>query len=78
MSALTLPAELDDWVRSEVAAGRAESPDSVVAKAVSGYRYQIEALRKSLDDAVVESERDGYLTEEQAFEELDRLFPDEE
>lgn len=76
MNAVTLPRDLDEWITSEVSAGRAADADAVVAKALRGYRYQIEALRKSLDDAVAGADRDGWLSNDEVFDELEALYPD--
>ena len=41
MTAITLPADLEAWARAEVAAGRAESVEALVAKGLRGYRLGI-------------------------------------
>ena len=38
MTAITLPKDLEDWGRAEVAAGRAASIDHAAQKAIAGYR----------------------------------------
>ncbi len=60
MTAITLPADLEAWARAEVAAGRAESVEHAAQKAIAGYRSQMEAFRRTLDDAEAEADRDGW------------------
>jgi hypothetical protein len=61
VTAITLPADLEAWARAEVAAGRGSSVAEVAANAIARYRAQMEALRRSLDDAESEAERDRWL-----------------
>ena len=75
MNGLTLSDELENWVRSEVASGRADSPTTVLTRAVSSYRYQMEALRRSLDEAVAQADRDGWLSHDEVFDRLEAKFP---
>lgn len=51
MTAVTLPPELLAWARAEVAAGRAESVEALVAAAVKERRDEIEYVRGKLDEA---------------------------
>ena len=51
MTAITLPADLEAWARAEVAAGRAESVETLVADALSERRAEIEYVRSKLDEA---------------------------
>ena len=71
MTTITLPKDLEDWARAEVAAGRAASVEHAVTKGVRGYRLGIEAFRKSLDDAEAEANRDGWIPAEAFRRELD-------
>lgn len=51
MTDVTLPAELEAWARAEVAAGRAESVEALVADALADRRAEIEYVRGKLDEA---------------------------
>jgi len=51
MTAITLPADLEAWARAEVAAGRAESVEALVAEALATHRAEIEYVRGKLDEA---------------------------
>jgi hypothetical protein len=51
MTAITLPADLEAWARAEVAAGRAESVEALVAAALNERRSEIEYVRAKLDEA---------------------------
>jgi hypothetical protein len=51
MTAITLPADLEAWARAEVAAGRAESVEALVANALHERRAEIEYVRAKLDEA---------------------------
>lgn len=51
MTAINLPADLDAWARAEVAAGRAESVEALVAEAVRERQAEIEYVRGKLDEA---------------------------
>ena len=78
MNAIVLPKELEAWAEAEVVAGRGESIEQVATNAIRDYRLRMDALRKSLDDAVAESDEKGWLTEEEVFDELEALYPDTE
>jgi len=51
MIAITLPADLEAWARAEVAAGRADSVEALVADALGERRAEIEYVRAKLDEA---------------------------
>lgn len=51
MTAITLPADLEAWARAEVAAGRAESVEALVADALKERRAELEYVRGKLDEA---------------------------
>ena len=72
MTAITLPADLQAWAEAEVAAGRAESVEQIVVKAVAGYRRALEAFRKSLDDAATEVLGGDGIDIDEAFDYIDR------
>lgn len=72
MTSITLPADLEAWAQAEVAAGRAESVEALVAKGLRGYRLGRETFRKSLDDARDEADRDGWIPGDVFLAEVDR------
>jgi hypothetical protein len=51
VTAINLPADLEAWARAEVAAGRAESIEALVAAAVRERQAEIEYVRGKLDEA---------------------------
>jgi hypothetical protein len=51
MTDITLPADLEAWARAEVAAGRAESIEVLVAHALAERRAELEYVRGKLDEA---------------------------
>ena len=75
MTTITLPKDLEDWARAEVAAGRATSVEHAAQKAIAGYRAQMEAFRRTLDEAEVEADRDGWLDAADVAERLKARFP---
>lgn len=70
MTTITLPAELEAWAHAEVAAGRGANVEDVATKAIARYRAQMEAFRKSLDEAEAEADREGALDIDVVFAEL--------
>lgn len=70
MTAIVLPPDLEAWAEAEVAAGRGKSVEDVARNAISRYRAQMEAFRRSLDDAEAEADREGWLDSEAVFAEL--------
>ena len=76
MTAITLPADLEAWARAEVAAGRAESVETAIAKGVRGYQLATETFRRSLDEARAEADRDGWIPGDQFLSELDQWVAD--
>lgn len=76
MTTINLPADLEAWARAEVAAGHAESVEAAIAKGVRGYQLATDAFRKSLDDAVAEADRDGWIPAEEFFRDLDQWIFD--
>ena len=76
MTPITLPKDLEDWARAEVAAGRASSVEHAAHKAIAGYRAQMEAFRRSLDEAEAEADREGWLDGDAVFAELKARYAD--
>jgi len=77
MTAVTLPKHLEAWAEAEVAAGRAASVDVLAAKAVAGYKRQLEAFRASLDAASAEILAGKGIPLDVVMKELEALYPDE-
>ncbi len=59
MTAITVPPDLEAWARAEVAAGRGASIEDVAKNAIARYRAQMEAFRRSLDEAEAEADHEG-------------------
>lgn len=76
MTTITLPPDLEAWARAEVAAGRGKSVEDVAKNAISRYRTQTEAFRRSLDEAEAEADRDGWLDADVVFAELKARYAD--
>jgi hypothetical protein len=70
MTVITLPPDIEAWAQAEVAAGRAESVEHAAQKAIAGYRSQMDSVRRSLDEAEAEAEREGWLDADAVFSEL--------
>lgn len=51
MTAINLPPDLEAWARAEVAAGRAESVEALVASALETRQREVEYVRAKLDEA---------------------------
>jgi predicted transcriptional regulator len=77
MTAIILPTHLETWAEAEVAAGRAESIESLTVKAIEGYRRAMDAFRKTLEDASAEAKAGLVIPLEQVVAELEALYPDE-
>ena len=72
MTAITLPADLEAWARAEVAAGRAESVEALVAQAVRSRRAEIDYVRAKLDEARASIARGDVLDGDAVMAELDQ------
>lgn len=72
MTTITLTPELEAWAREEVASGCAQSIEHAVRRAIAGYSAQMDAFRRTLDEAELEAEREreGGLDAEAVFAEL--------
>lgn len=70
MTTIMLTPELEAWAREEVALGRAQSIEHAVRRAIAGYSAQMDAFRRTLDEAELEAEREGGLDAEAVFAEL--------
>ncbi len=71
MTAITLPADLEAWARAEVAAGRAESVEALVAQALQERRAEIEYVRGKLDEARASLARGEFIEGDVVMAELD-------
>ncbi len=77
MTSVILLEHLGAWAEAEVSAGRAKSVEALTARAVAGYRRQLEAFRATLDAASAEVDAGLVYPAEQVFAELRALYPDE-
>jgi predicted transcriptional regulator len=78
MTTITLPADLEAWAQAEVAAGRAESVDALVAKAVEERCAEIEYVRAKLDEARASVAAGRTVSLEEAFKEIDAWIEEDE
>lgn len=78
MTAITLPPDLEGWARAEVAAGRAESVDALVADALAERRAEIEYVRTKLDEARASLARGEGIPLEEAFRQIDAWIAEDE
>lgn len=69
-----LPREFQIWAEAEVAAGRAESVEKLVTHALEAHRMQAEKFRASLDAALSEADRDGWIEGDVFLAEMDSLI----
>jgi Arc/MetJ-type ribon-helix-helix transcriptional regulator len=71
---VVLPKHLEEWAEAEVRAGRAQSVDAVAQQALEAHRRHVEAFRASLDAAVEEANRDGWLEGESVLADMDAMI----
>jgi predicted transcriptional regulator len=77
MTTVTLPKDLEAWAEAEVSAGRAKSVEALTARAVAGYRRQLEAFRATLDAGSAEIAAGKGIPAEVVFRDLEALYPDD-
>ncbi len=73
---IPLPRGFQIWAEAEVAAGRAESVETLAAQALEAHRRHVENFRASLSDAVAEADRDGWIEGERFLADMDALIDD--
>lgn len=75
MTSITLPKDLEDWARAEVAAGRAESVEALAALALDRARTETERHRRLVeagrasgwvDEAGADARIDLWIAEDEA------------
>lgn len=71
---IILPKHLEDWAEAEVRAGRAKSVDALAQQALEAHRRQVESFRASLEAAVAEANRDGWLEGETVLADMDAMI----
>jgi hypothetical protein len=71
---IPLPPQFQKWAEAEVAAGRAESVEQLAAQALEAHRRHVEKFRASLDAAVAEADRDGWIEGETFLSQMDDLI----
>lgn len=76
MISIILPKDLEAWVEAEVAAGRAESVNALVVRAVEGYRRALEAFRATLDAASADVRAGNGVPLDVVIKEFEALYPD--
>lgn len=60
--AITLPPDLEEELKAEVAAGRAPSVESLAAAAIRAQLGELAEFRASLDAAEAEADREGWIS----------------
>ncbi len=76
MTAITLPPDLLAWARAEVAAGRAESVEALVARALNERRTEVEYVRGKLDEARASLARGEGIDGDVVLAEMDQWIAD--
>lgn len=71
---IPLPRGFQIWAEAEVAAGRAESVEKLAAQALEAHKLQVERFRASLDAAVDEANRDGWIEGDAFLADMDSLI----
>ncbi len=77
MKAITLPKDLEAWAEAEVAAGRAESVNALVVRALEGYRRALESFRATLDAASADVRAGNGIPLDAVVKQFEALYPDE-
>jgi Arc/MetJ-type ribon-helix-helix transcriptional regulator len=76
MISISLPRDLEAWAHGEVAAGRAESVDSLIADSLAE-RREWDAFRRSLDETEAEAAEGAVSPAEEVFADLKSRYPAE-
>lgn len=71
---IPLPPQFQLRAEAEVAAGRAESIEKLAEEAMEANRVKVEAFRLSLDAAVDEADRDGWIEGAAFLAEMDAMI----
>ena len=71
---IPLSPRFQKWAEAEVAAGRAESVEKLAERALEAHRVQVEKFRASLDQAVAEADRDGWIEGDAFLADMDTLI----
>lgn len=71
---IPLSPQFQKWAEAEVAAGRAESVEKLAEQALDAHRIQVEKFRASLDQAVAEADRDGWIEGDAFLADMDGLI----
>jgi predicted transcriptional regulator len=78
MTAITLPADLEAWARAEVEAGRAESVEALVVKALEVQRARQQYVREALDQARASVAAGKTVSLREALKEIDAWIAEDE
>ncbi len=71
---IPLPQKFQIWAEAEVAAGRAESIEMLASQAMEAHRVQVEKFRLSLDEAIAEANRDGWIEGDAFLADMDAMI----
>jgi hypothetical protein len=71
---IPLPPQFQKWAEAEVAAGRAQSVEQLAVQALEAHRLHAQNFRTSLDAAVAEADRDGWIEGDVFLAEMDEFI----
>lgn len=77
MAQIRLPKDLEAWVRDQVAAGRAESADSLVERALRELQHLTDGHRALVEQAYSSVARGDVIDEADADAQLDQWIADD-
>ena len=77
MTTITLPKDIEDWARAEVAAGRAADIEALVAAVVREHRSLVSSHRALVEEAYQSVARGELIEEETADAEIDRWIAED-
>jgi hypothetical protein len=71
MGKVTLPAELQQWAETEVAAGRATDAECLISRVLTDHRCEVDVLHLSLLETEEEPDREGWIKDEDFLAEIE-------
>ena len=71
---VSLPADLEEFVRAELAAGRASSIEEMITAALRLYREEVETMRALVQPALESLDRGEGRSAQEVFADLERRY----